>query len=421
MKKTSKPAISENFKNITLSLSSDPNQIINQVQAKLEGARSYKSLSLEAKLGLNELLTHTLKFWCTSLLGEDGISKESRETFTRLGQLLARQGAPLQLLTHALDTTTKGVWEIYVKNLNQNKKTEKELIFDISAYTFHYFDEVSGEAIRSYLKEQTRDMRWRKHLHQQLSYVLLHSPQDEACFSETLIALGLDPCISRVAMALDVDLSTEDPFLHEKLIDQISPLVSRTFKVERAELIHAWNRERLIFWLPCSQGETISHSDQRTARGAGVLLTLAPEVRCIGLGIMNYGAQGWATSADEAIRALDFFCNESADRIVKRYSSILIEDSIRNSKNVLRYLVSLLQQLANEPELLLTLETYLSHGRRRGHTAKRLGIHPNTLDYRLGRVEQLLGASLDDTTWSGKLDIALKLRKYSLDKLVKTN
>ena len=53
-------------------------------------------------------------------------------------------------------------------------------------------------------------------------------------------------------------------------------------------------------------------------------------------------------------------------------------------------LLSLLEQLGNEPDLLLTLETYLNLGRRRGHTAKRLGIHPNTLDYRLGRVEELL-------------------------------
>ena len=43
--------------------------------------------------------------------------------------------------------------------------------------------------------------------------------------------------------------------------------------------------------------------------------------------------------------------------------------------NALRYLVSLLEQLGNEPDLLLTLETYLNLGRRRGHTAKRL--HPS--------------------------------------------
>lgn len=75
--------------------------------------------------------------------------------------------------------------------------------------------------------------------------------------------------------------------------------------------------------------------------------------------------------------------------------------------------MSLLEQLGNEPDLLLTLETYLNLGRRRGHTAKRLGIHPNTLDYRLGRVEELLGARLADADWVNRLDIALRLRRYS--------
>ncbi|MFG9101821.1 helix-turn-helix domain-containing protein, partial [Pseudomonas aeruginosa] len=55
----------------------------------------------------------------------------------------------------------------------------------------------------------------------------------------------------------------------------------------------------------------------------------------------------------------------------------------------------------------------LNLGRRRGHTAKRLGIHPNTLDYRLGRVEELLGARLADADWVNRLDIALRLRRYS--------
>lgn len=128
---------------------------------------------------------------------------------------------------------------------------------------------------------------------------------------------------------------------------------------------------------------------------------------------MNHGARGWARSMEEALKALDFFSGERAERAVRRYSNILVEDGIRGSENALRYLVSLLEQLGNEPDLLLTLETYLNLGRRRGHTAKRLGIHPNTLDYRLGRVEELLGARLADADWVNRLDIALRLRRYS--------
>ncbi len=44
-------------------------------------------------------------------------------------------------------------------------------------------------------------------------------------------------------------------------------------------------------------------------------------------------------------------------------------------------------------------------------TAGSLGIHPNTLNYRLDRIEALLDAKIDDPTWIARLFIALRLRK----------
>ncbi|WP_371141958.1 MULTISPECIES: helix-turn-helix domain-containing protein [Burkholderia] len=43
-------------------------------------------------------------------------------------------------------------------------------------------------------------------------------------------------------------------------------------------------------------------------------------------------------------------------------------------------------------------------------TAAALDIHPNTLDHRLERVENITGAKLDDAAWIARLEIALKLR-----------
>ncbi|WP_232437170.1 helix-turn-helix domain-containing protein [Burkholderia ubonensis] len=43
-------------------------------------------------------------------------------------------------------------------------------------------------------------------------------------------------------------------------------------------------------------------------------------------------------------------------------------------------------------------------------TAAALGVHPETLDHRLERIENILGARLDHTAWIAKLEIALKLK-----------
>lgn len=60
-------------------------------------------------------------------------------------------------------------------------------------------------------------------------------------------------------------------------------------------------------------------------------------------------------------------------------------------------LASVLSPLDDHPELRSTLETWLAADRNRTLTARRLHIHPNTLDYRLGRVRDLTGLELTST------------------------
>jgi carbohydrate diacid regulator len=75
---------------------------------------------------------------------------------------------------------------------------------------------------------------------------------------------------------------------------------------------------------------------------------------------------------------------------------------------------SLLEPLAEELELLSTLQTYFDQLQRRKITADVLGIHPNTLNHRLERIASLLGAKLDDASWIAKLHIAIRLRQQTL-------
>ncbi|KVU01914.1 hypothetical protein WK60_32685 [Burkholderia ubonensis] len=59
---------------------------------------------------------------------------------------------------------------------------------------------------------------------------------------------------------------------------------------------------------------------------------------------------------------------------------------------------------------MLTLETFFANMQRRKVTAAALGVHPNTLDHRLERTENIVGARLDHAAWIAKLEIALKLQ-----------
>jgi hypothetical protein len=58
-------------------------------------------------------------------------------------------------------------------------------------------------------------------------------------------------------------------------------------------------------------------------------------------------------------------------------------------------------------ELLRTLRAYFEARLNRGRAAKVLGVHPNTLDYRLGRVEELCSVRLSDPGDIARMELAL--------------
>jgi hypothetical protein len=58
-------------------------------------------------------------------------------------------------------------------------------------------------------------------------------------------------------------------------------------------------------------------------------------------------------------------------------------------------------------DLLKTIKVYFTHGLNRGRAAKALQVHPNTLDYRLGRIEELCTLSLSDPEDIARVELAL--------------
>ncbi|WP_367889625.1 PucR family transcriptional regulator [Burkholderia ubonensis] len=98
------------------------------------------------------------------------------------------------------------------------------------------------------------------------------------------------------------------------------------------------------------------------------------------------------------------------DGPLHRFSDIVVGECIRGHESALGYLLSLMQKLSGEQDLILTLETFFANMQRRKVTAAALGVHPNTLDHRLERIENILGVRLDHAAWIAKLEIALKLQ-----------
>jgi PucR C-terminal helix-turn-helix domain len=94
-----------------------------------------------------------------------------------------------------------------------------------------------------------------------------------------------------------------------------------------------------------------------------------------------------------------------------RLADVLLDYQLSRPGEALTALACLLRPLEAKPELLQTLETYLREDLDRRRTALALHVHPNTVDYRLRRITQLVGLSPNRAADLPRINAALIARR----------
>jgi hypothetical protein len=93
----------------------------------------------------------------------------------------------------------------------------------------------------------------------------------------------------------------------------------------------------------------------------------------------------------QAREVLDIVSRSGRPPGVYRLEDVLLEYQLSQVTPATTRLAALLDPLADNPDLLPTLELYLAEDLNRRRTATALHLHPNTVDYRLRRVVALTG------------------------------
>jgi carbohydrate diacid regulator len=409
------PKVSGRLRERSLELAADPSNIVNRCYTLLaESEESYTNLPSAVRQDILHFLEFSAKLWFNSLLNGTFPRPEETEILADAGRRRVHQGVSLSSLLRAFRYGGREVWNSLLALADDDRILRDELLFDVSRYLLEYFDLTSQIIAKAYMDEEFERLRWRDSLRYELSSIVFQFPDDLAGFHRAADSLGLDPTAARIALALDVKLPQSTPSKLQGEFDRIALGVSRQLKIAYDDLVRVFHRGRLVIWVPCIRGDTVLAADRRVTDSAGPLIKAMPEILGIGIGLMNQGPAGWAQSVDEAFKALESATRSNPGKRLYLYSDIVVNESVRRTDNVLRYLNSLLERLATEPELLTTLQTYFDHQQRRKVAADVLGIHPNTLNHRLERIETLLGARLDDAGWVAKLYVAVKLRQESI-------
>jgi len=131
------------------------------------------------------------------------------------------------------------------------------------------------------------------------------------------------------------------------------------------------------------------------------------------VGLAHAADNATTPAAHEAANA----CAEVADRLdyppgVYELSQLLVEVQVTRPGVARDALLAVLTELSEHPELMETLAVHVAEAGRRTDTAKRLHVHPNTLDYRLKRIKEITGLDPVDRDGAQLLRSALLARTY---------
>jgi len=187
-------------------------------------------------------------------------------------------------------------------------------------------------------------------------------------------------------------------------LEQVASDLARSAGATNPLLVRPGGR-RLWVWLatrdPIST-DTLVATFHDGERGATV----------VGVGTPSYGVRGFADSHTEALGALQVIGDRTA-ACINVYADVELLVLLGCSVEVDRFVARILGGLAGEDEsaqrIRETLDAYLSSGGNVDEASRRLVVHRNTIRYRLGQAEELLGRPV------GKIstEISLALRHLS--------
>lgn len=145
----------------------------------------------------------------------------------------------------------------------------------------------------------------------------------------------------------------------------------------------------------------------------------------VGVSTVQEGLAGVKEAHQEVIIAKSISCNIKSEWQVVCYEELgllRLLFPLRNTHEARKFYLEYLGPLLNDntgkgTDLIETLNCWLSCGCNRIRAAKKLFIHVNTLNYRLNKVEEILGIDLKNPEVQFELKIALLLYSFDQNKL----
>ena len=358
------------------------------------------SRPLEGRLGvtLRYGTERALRRFVDSIEAPAAVSDRDRRIYFELGRLEMREGRTLNALLAAYRVGAQIAWRRFVE-AGVRAELEPTTLYRLGEAIFAYIDEISGESIAGYAAEQSAAAGERQRRRARLVFLLSADPpaapedvrsaavragwrppaQIAALVVEGIDAERLTRRLGPGAVAAPLD--SPDGVLPDRRAPRVLAFVPDPDAADRRAQLAAAVEE-----LPAALGPTVAlRGCPRSAERARRAL----ELRAVGL----LPGEGLVVAAEHAA------------------ALVLLADSVLAGELAAARLAPLLAlRPAARERLTESLRAWLDCQGRVDETARALGVHPQTVRYRLNQLREAFGAALDDPQARFELALALRVR-----------
>jgi hypothetical protein len=344
----------------------------------------------------------------------------------------AEEGVPLEAVLSAYHVGGRVGWQAMVEEARTEEDHEE--LLDLATRVMTYIQGVTSAVASTYVEEQQHIYGEERDARRRLAETLL-SPGEPAQAPDPDDVIDIDrdeaplPSVgvpSPLARRAGVRLAPSylvlalriGPSADEQDAGVVAAVAGRR-KVRRiqAALDELAGEPVLTLLDPTGGSVLFPLTDEEPAQALGMAdgileaVAKAAEAEVLAGASWRAGAEAAGAAAAEARGVLRIADALGRSPGVYRLDDVLLEYTWANAPRTATQLAGVLEPLASRPDLIETLDAWFASDFDRRAAAAALMVHPNTLDYRLRRIQELTGLELSSARGIQILGAALTARR----------